>query len=745
MKSNSSTVPSARLARTRRGWPQTALLAATLVCLEGLPAMASEGHASAESRHTYAIAPGSLAGALNRLAETAGVQLIYDGTLTQGMKTQGLSGSYTPREALQKLLGGTGLSARPSGRETYTIEQAPRGVPSSHSGETPLDKVTVIGAAIHGTDDPHNEDYAVSNATTATKTDTPVMETPVSVQVVPRAVMDDRKANSLREAVETVSGVGFMPVDGGVFNVFVLRGFVNDSTVFRNGLRLDGFNFDTANVERVEVLKGPAAMLYGRGQPGGLINLTTKRPLEEAYYSMEQQFGSFDFYRTMVDVTGPINDDRTLLYRFNLAYQNNDSFRNHVFLERVLTAPTITWRPSDRTEISFGLEFQDDNFQRDDGIPAVGERPADIPIRRFLNDPNDPLDHQNQLVLNLNWQHHITDSWTIRNRFMAVPFKNYMDRAIKPIFLLDDNRTIFRNGVGQTEDQEVYATNLELTGDFDTAWLHHDVLLGYDYYRKDNVYRFHAFDPSPFAPVDIFDPVFPPLPVELVPFDEWGNFRQVSVIRERWHAIYFQDQMRLLENIYLLGGGRHDWAEVGRGDDFANDSVNRAAANFQNNRNERFSPRVGLLYRPVSWFSVYGNYTESFGTNNGRAASGEPFEPETATQYEAGVKTELWEGRLFASLAFYHLTKNNILTSDVSTPDLTDQVAIGKARSRGIEFDMTGKLDENISLTAAYAWTDTEITEDGYGNEGNRLPLAPLHSGSVWGKYDFDYAAPEGS
>lgn len=689
----------------------------------------------------FAIPAQSLSQSLLAYSQATGIRIAFNEELTHDLHAPALAGRLEPEPALKQLLSGSGLNFRFTTPQAVVLSQDARHRPgASHLDLAPaaMPPVTVLGTPVYAADDPHNPDYGLPNTQTATKTDTPIIDTPFSVQVVPRAVMNDRKANSLQQAVETVSGVGFMPVDGGVYNVFVLRGFVGDSAVFRNGLRLEGFNFDTANLERIEVLKGPSAMLYGRGQPGGLVNIVTKQALDRDYHSIEQQFGSYDFYRTHLDFGGPLNADKTLLYRLNIAYQDNNSFRDYVSMERVLVAPTLTWRPSDRTELSLGLEFQNDDFQRDDGIPAVLNRPANIPISRFLNDPKDPLDNQDQLAINLNWHHQFDDNWTVRHHFMAVPHKTYMDRAIKPVFLLDDNRRVFRNGVGQTDDQAFYASDLSLTGKFRTGGLKHEVLLGYDYFQKESLYRFHAFDTSPFAAVDIFNPVFPALPVDLVDFAGWGDFRQVSVMKDRWHGVYFQDQIQLLNNLFLTGGGRHDWAETGRGDNFA-DSLSAAQANFSYNRTERFSPRVGILYKPLSWLSVFGNFNEAFGTNNGRSADGRPFAPETSSQFEAGIKSEFWDGRLTANLAFYHLEKRNVLTANTQTvTDLTDQSAIGAARSRGLEFDLNGKLTDNLSINAAYAWTDTKITQDNDGNQGHQLPLAPRHSGSIWTRYEVD-------
>lgn len=231
--------------------------------------------------------------------------------------------------------------------------------------------------------------YNAYSATTATKTDTPIFDTPVSVQVVPRQVLDDQKPINFRDAFENVSSVRAQPSLGSR-NFFIIRGF-RDNNLYRNGLRIDGRDYDSANLEALEVLKGPAAVLYGRIEPGGLINLVTKKPLDAPYYSLEQQFGSYDFYRTLWDATGPITQDQSLSYRFTGACQNSGSFRDFVTLEKYQIHPSITWRPTGATEITVDVEGLNQDHKNDGGIPVIGTRPAPIPISRSVQDPNEPF------------------------------------------------------------------------------------------------------------------------------------------------------------------------------------------------------------------------------------------------------------------------------------------------------------------------------------------------------------------
>jgi iron complex outermembrane receptor protein len=242
-----------------------------------------------------------------------------------------------------------------------------------------LKAITVVGEAENDPNDPYNKSYTVTNSFSATKTDTPIFDTPASIQVVPRAVMNDQKTTTIQGAVENVSSVRPQSTLG-ASNAFIIRGFRN-GRVYRNGLVANGLSvgertqFDTANLERVEVLKGPAAVLFGRIEPGGLINLVTKKPRDESYYSVEQRFGSYDFYRTEWDATGAITDDKSLSYRFDGSYQNNKSFRDFNFNDRVLVNPSLTWRPGDATEMSLEVEALHEDFQADRGLFAIGQSP----------------------------------------------------------------------------------------------------------------------------------------------------------------------------------------------------------------------------------------------------------------------------------------------------------------------------------------------------------------------------------
>ena len=569
-----------------------------------------------------------------QFSESTGVKTFFKADVARNITTPGLSGSYTPEQALQKLLENTGVDYRFTDTESVTLvtaeaktnsEKLPKTAPAK--GTVTLKPMTMVGEAVQDPNDPFNKSYTVTNSFTATKTDTPIMETPFSVQTVTRAVMDDQQVVRLEDATKNVSGVQRILGDS-VYENFLIRGFDNayNGLIFRNGYRLQSQANETANLERIEVLKGPASVLYGRIEPGGLINMVTKKPLSEPYYSAQQQFGSYDFYRTTLDATGPILSDKSLLYRFNLAYQDNKSFRDFVAKERVFVAPSLSWQPSDATQINLNIEFRNEDRVEDTGIPAIGARPAPIPISRFLSEPNTKLDNHGWIA-DLNWSHKFDDSWTIRNGVLA-NLVDYQLNGIPHSSLADDG--ILTRGVNfwdtKRETENVY---LELTGKAETFGVKHNMLFDGDYFHFDesiNNGLLDFGDPSLLTTINIFDPHYTG-----VDFGALAQLRAASPnffwhLADQWFGLYAQDQITIFDKFHLLIGGRYDWAENSSafsttGVDLKDDTI----------RVDGFRPRFGFLYRPWESFSIYAIYVESLGSNNGRSSTGSPFSPQEAS------------------------------------------------------------------------------------------------------------------
>ncbi len=411
----------------------------------------------------------SLAGALDSLARQAHLQIIYNPDALGAQSSRAVVGTYTPREAVEKLLAGTGMSYTFTAEDTVAVRAGEQQSPPKSANEpaSKPDEPTVLPEMTVTATPGQDTGYNVPNATTATKNDTPIMETPVSIQVVPQAVMDDQQVIGVKDALKNISGVQPNLTYGALYDNFIVRGFGTDFSTYRNGLRQTTLGFETTNLEQIEVLKGPAAVLFGRIEPGGLINLVTKRPLAEPYYALQQQFGSYDLYRTTAEATGPLTADGSLLYRLDFAYQDSNSFQDFVFLDRFFVAPALTWRPTDRLEFNLSYEHQEDDLNFANGIPALGRRPAPVPISFSSDDGDDSYERERDLVA-FDCSYQFLEGWKVTNRFTAY-FVDLDQTDVVGFDTVDENDPImdrfFLEGV---QNHNSYATNLDLTGRFET-------------------------------------------------------------------------------------------------------------------------------------------------------------------------------------------------------------------------------------------------------------------------------------
>lgn len=724
---------------------QTAACLVVAGSLAALPA-AADNHANAAAQ-TFHISGGTLSHALSQFAGSAGIVLSADARLTDGKTSHGLRGQFSVAEGLSRLLADSGLTYQYTANGSILVAQAPTPAPKpveqlNQAEPTELPPVKVTGEAVYADDDdanksafdPYNTDYRKQNSSSATKTDTPIMATPMSIQVIPKQVLKDQQAIRIKDALKNVSGVGW--ATDPMYEGFHLRGFQTDgtTTVYRNGLRIRRAQHEVANLEQLEVVKGPAAAAYGRIEPGGLINVVTKKPLDTPYYSLEQQFGSYDLFRTSADATGPLNKDHSLLYRLNLAYQNNDLFIDKREQERIFFAPSISWKPSDRTEVNFNLEYQYDTLTNYTGIPVLGNRPANVPIDRYFGFGTDnEVSFYDKVIVGLDWSHQFNDDWKIQQRFhyYNLDYK-FFNQSFFPGPANAVNHTATRSTTSTPiDDTDTVATNIDLTGKFTLFDTQHQVLAGFDYFWEQRDGGGFVSTPAPASHrpvVDIFNPVYGQVP--LIAPNQYNSF---NTLTQYWFGTYFQDQITLFDKLHIMGGGRYDWATRSSG--AASKSMEVARANETEVQNDAFSPRVGVVYQPWPWLSLYGNYVESLGgANTALAANGKPLDAETAQQHEVGFKTELFDKKLLTTVAFYELTKQNIATADLINPRFSVQT--GEARSRGIEVDISGQVTDGLSLIASYAYTDTEITKDNNKNIlGHRLWNIPRNAGSFWAKY----------
>ncbi len=518
-----------------------------------------------------------------------------------------------------------------------------------------------------------------------------------------------------------------------------------------------------ANVEAVEVLKGPAAILYGLVEPGGMVNVITKQPQATPYYALNQQFGSYNLYRTTADATGPVAGNKDVLYRMNMSYQNSGSYQDFVGKEDIFLAPVLRWNISPKTQATVEFEYN----RQHQGLassfnPNLGGQLLNIPISRNYG-AYSPATTET-FFGSLNWSHQFNDDWAIKHRFSANQ-RSFSANYTNPQFAVDSTlyEAIFNNGnpinglngvnvyretFGETSQNNTYSTNLDLTGHFDTLGLKHTLLLGGDYYRLNNAARTLRPGLGQFSMVDPFNPVNPGISVP-GPGDNSGGTQQQT----DQYGLYGQDQIKLPYDVHITGGLRYQYihqntlsTQAGYADATVVQSV------------DAVTPRVGILWHPQSWVSLYANYAENFGANTGLvwSASGQftPVAPTSASQYEGGIKTEFFGGRLRATLAYFDLTKTNVAAGDPAHPydcGGSCSLAIGAIRSRGPELDIQGEILPGWNAIATWANTDIIVTKTNANNDplnglnvGDRMINVPRNTASFWSTYELQQSDLKG-
>ncbi|TBR56732.1 TonB-dependent siderophore receptor [Westiellopsis prolifica IICB1] len=563
-------------------------------------------------------------------------------------------------------------------------------------------------------------EYSVQNAPSSTKIDASLRDIPQSIQVVPQQVLEDRQVTRLDEFTDNVSGIqrvfGFGTASG-----YNIRGLFSGYGSLRNGF-IEGTQRDIANIERVEVLKGPSSVLYGGGNYtlSGIVNTVTKKPLDSPFYQANFTAGSFDFYRSSIDATGPLLSDRSALYRLNVAYDNANSYRDFVNSENFFLAPALTLQLSPRTTLTTEYEYLDYSYIFDKGLP-LDPVSLQLPVNRFIGEPGlDPTTGSIHSLTSV-FEHKFSDNWQFRQGLNVTINNTEVGNArIYSTSLQEDGRTLDRTSSVGPQKSENYTSQSELSGKFNTGSWRHNFLVGVELARSK--YGYDVFE-APLAPINIFNPVYGARPGEFT-LSFAGEQGADNI------GIYLQDLVELAPNLKIMAGGRFDVV-----DSFFKDRPTNTVVNEQTD--SRFSPRVGIVYQPSNSTSLYFNWTNSFVPQIfSRSRTNEQFKPVIGEQFEFGLKQNLFDERLSATLAFYQITRQNVLTADPVDPNFSVQT--GEQRSRGIELDIAGEILPGWKIIATYAYIDTVITKDNNPDIiGDHTAGVPEHSASLWTTYEF--------
>ncbi|KQV81316.1 hypothetical protein ASC87_09860 [Rhizobacter sp. Root1221] len=581
---------------------------------------------------------------------------------------------------------------------------------------TRLPAVQVVGRSESGT-------YHAGEAAGA-KSDLPLRELPQSIRSVTRQAMDDLGATRLDDVLDYVGGVSRQNSFGGLWDNIAIRGLAGDPNTgmatLLNGFSSNrGFNAprDLAGVERIEFLKGTAAALYGSSEPGGTLNVVSKRPRWTAAHSVEGYAGSYGLRRVAIDSTGPL--DEAFAYRINIAAEDRDGFRDHVDARRRVVAPAFTWRLGADTLLDYSGELLRHETPLDRGVVAVDNQLGTIPRNRFLGEPADgavTVENQtHQLILSHEW----TADWRSR---MGLSYRGTaMEGFSTEANALLANGQLTRQRRFRDYQSDDVALQAELQGHVQAGGVDHELLLGLETFRFRMNSVMLRVNPTPTAPyaIDIHDPVYgQPQPTPAANID--------TLEHQRNTAFYVQDAVRLAPAWRLVGGVRVD--------QYRQSLLNRRTERTTTQDPAATSPRVGISWLATPQWTAYANAGQSFRPNVGTDAAGASFEPETGRALELGTKWESADQRIGATAALFDIRKRNVVTSD---PVNTGQsIAAGAVRSRGLEFDLAGQVARHWRVNASLAFNDVEVTADQNLEVGGRLLNVPRVNGSVLAVYE---------
>ncbi|MEM6808911.1 MAG: TonB-dependent siderophore receptor [Pseudomonadota bacterium] len=524
-------------------------------------------------------------------------------------------------------------------------------------------------------------------------------EIPQAELKIDAQTLRDAGSVDLVQALDLSASVARQNNFGGLWNSFAIRGFVGDENLPSNFL-VNGFNAgrgfggarDLSGVESVEVLKGPRAALYGRGEPGGTVNLVTKRPTFETAGELSVSAGSFSTYRADFDYTTPLSD--TVAIRIVGAYEDAESFRDTIETEKLLFSPSIAWRIGDTSQLIYEMEYSDQETPFDRGVIAIDDELGLIPESRFLGEPSYGPIETGVLGHQIEYQHDFNEDWS------ALVGVNYRETELDGLasengFGAPDAAGNFgRFSRSRDYDATYQVFRAELSGSFETGNLQHRIIIGLDAdeFENDQVaFRDRTTDQS----INIFNPVYGNSPASgLVLAPQLDRVETQESV-----GFYIQDQISLTDKLDIRVGARFD--------DYEQSLNNRLSSSTSEYSESRVSPQFGVVYQATDTVSIYAVYGENFRPLSG-ATDQNGLDPNISESTEVGVKFALNDGALVGTFAFFDLEQSNIATFDADF----NPTAVGEAGSQGIEIDLVGNVTDETSLWLSYAYVDAETKND---------------------------------
>ncbi|WP_266205088.1 TonB-dependent receptor [Pontibacter kalidii] len=603
-------------------------------------------------------------------------------------------------------------------------------------------------------------DYVNEYSFVGTKLQSRVMDVPQTITSVTKELIEDQQAFLVTDVVQNLAGVN----QYSAYDDLTIRGFRNGyETGYRlvNGLR-SGYGYGTSffrvpltvNLESVEVLKGPGAALFGDINPGGTVNLVTKKPLEEDRKAVSFSVGSFQAMRSTLDMTGPLNKDKSLLYRLNIGFEDTKTFREVNDRSSLMIAPTVTFRPTDKTTVNAELIYSKFDGYLDRGMGIRGGDLYALPRSFTLSQPSDYY-RVNDVSLNASLNHRLTDRLSFNAAYMKFVYHEELSEHRTLNTFADAPANTIMNLRYLEKKVNEYTDNLStyFSASGHTGSLQHNLILGLDYISFQTDKRGHQWEAREMevdgqrVPLtfDLNNPTY-----ELRDPSKYIRRPLASFFLDYLNAsysttgLYVQDQVGISDRLKLLMGLRYemfrDQREYGSGEEKVHQNV--------------WLPRLGLNYQVRDNLNYFASYSQGFKPidpafvrNPENYGGTEPFDSESSYQVESGLKGEFLGKRLFSTLSFFHIEKRNML---VNTGQLTEAGnpiyrQNGRVKSQGVEVEATGSITPGLNLSVNYAFNHTEVlASDLEGEEGLQTPNAPRHSAGLWAKYTFSEAGLEG-
>ncbi|CAN7599669.1 TonB-dependent siderophore receptor [Aquipseudomonas alcaligenes] len=700
------------------------LLASALLATLATPMQAHSSEAASEQRQPqfqFDIPSQPLLDALGEFTATTGIAVLRTTEEQLAGQAPAVRGRYTADQAMGLLLQGSGLSFR-HGAGSITLERP------SGDGTLDLSQIDISASGQQSAFGPVSG-YVATAAGTATKTDTPIIETPQSISVVTRDQITDIHAQSLRDVLGYTAGVIATEADDRLTDTFVLRGFQISGSTFRDGMRYMSNIYDGTQepygMERVEVLRGASSVLFGQAAPGGIINVVSKLPTREELHEIKAETGSNDRHQLATDHGGALTD--TLSYRFTALQRKSDTTTDHVPDDRTYIAPSLTWQPDDATSLTLLASYQKSRTAYVYGLPAEGtvlpNPNGHISRHTFTGEPGYDKSVITAWDIGYRFEHAFNDDLKVRQNLRYFESENDMPSVWLDSFIDPQMTTVARGAQDRVDDSRNFVVDTQLEARFHHQRVEQTVLAGVDYGDRHLQTDRYDYD---LTPLNVFNPVYGGT------FTARGPAPFSSRNRTRQSGIYLQDQIKFDEKWVLLLGGRQDWAKQKEDALYGNDRSRQDS--------DAFTTRVGLVYLADNGLAPFVSYSESFEPQAGRSRAGQDFDPTEGEQYEIGIRYQPPGSNALYSAALYQLTRSNVLTTDPVNTNF--QVQTGEIRSRGLELEAKADIGSNASVTASYAYTQAEVTKSNSGNEGQKTGGMPRNMFSVWGDYRFGQVGP---